>query len=319
MRAFARLAVATLLLSASTVEAADSRSEVDAAQVLFEDGKAAIRAGKLEEGCAKLVASHKLDPSGGTVLHAADCHEKLGRLGTAWSEYGEALTLAVRDKRTDREAVARAKITELGPRIGTLTVVVAAQARSVDSYRLTLDGNALPPSAWNTPLPVDAGKHLIEASAEGRVAARREVDAVDGSAARIDAPLLVAIEPAKVVAPAPSAEPTHKLSGQRIAAIAVASSGLLGVGIGAAFGIRAMAIGDQSGSTGCIDASPREQCPQAAANDQSSARSSGTISTVAFVAGSALLAGGAVLWWTAPRQRLQVAVGHQAVWFKGEF
>lgn len=251
------------------------------------------------------------------MLHAADCHEKLGRLGTAWSEYSEALTLAVRDRRADREAVARAKIAELGPRIGKLTVTVGAEARSAKGYRVTLDGNEVAPSAWNTPLPTDAGKHALEASAEGRLTARREVVTVDGAAARIDSPTLVAIAPVSTAPPI--AEPSRKLPGQRIAAIAVAGSGLVGVGIGAAFGIRALAIGDQSGSPGCIDAAPRERCPQPRADDQAAARSSGTVSTVAFVAGAALLAGGAFLWWTAPRQHLQVSIGHQAVWMKGEF
>ena len=75
--------------------------------------------------------------------------------------------------------------------------------------------------------------------------------------------------------------------------------GGVGLVLGTIFGIRALSIGDQSDL--CKLGPQGNGCPTTAVDDQNTARSSGTISTIGFVAGGVLAAGGAVLFFTAPK------------------
>src|SRR5688572_27163245 len=69
---------------------AHAQSSEARAQVLFDEAKSEAKRGNLAAACEKFVASHKLDPAGGTILHVADCHENEGKLASAWAEYNEA-------------------------------------------------------------------------------------------------------------------------------------------------------------------------------------------------------------------------------------
>lgn len=137
------------------------------AQSLFEDGRRLMAAGDFESACPKLAESQTLDPSGGTLLNLAVCHEKQGRLATAWSDYKEALSIARRDNRTDRFEVAREHLATLEPQLPSLTIRVA---RAKPEQQVLLDGAAVRAAAWGTPIAVDPGPHRLESSAAGHAA-----------------------------------------------------------------------------------------------------------------------------------------------------
>jgi hypothetical protein len=97
------------------------------------------------------------------------------------------------------------------------------------------------------------------------------------------------------------AEPESSgLGTQRILALVVGGVGLVGVGAGAIFGLKAKSTW----------ADAEERCPEARCNTAADleldddARSSAMVSTVAFAAGGAALAGGVVLWLTAPSAKV---------------
>ena len=69
---------------------------------------------KYAEACAKFTKSQQLDPSAGTFINLALCHESEGKVATAWAEFNEALSQAVKDGRADREQAARDHIGALG-------------------------------------------------------------------------------------------------------------------------------------------------------------------------------------------------------------
>src|SRR5690242_5233362 len=84
-----------------------SASDRALATELFQQGRALMAEKKLDQACPKLEESMRLDPGGGTLLNLAICHEEQGKTATAWSEYAEAIALAQRDGRPDRQKLAQ--------------------------------------------------------------------------------------------------------------------------------------------------------------------------------------------------------------------
>ena len=136
------------------------------AQQLFDDGRALIEAKRYAEACTKFAESQRLDPGGGTLLNLAVCHELEGKTATAWSEFRDALGQAVKDERKDREDIARAHIADLAGRLTRIVVHVPEGVATRDP-EINLDRSKLPPTAWNTPIPVDPGEHRVTVSAAG--------------------------------------------------------------------------------------------------------------------------------------------------------
>lgn len=136
------------------------------AQSLFDDGRTLLEAGRFAEACPKFAESQRLDPGGGTLLNLALCHELEGRTATAWSEFRDALSIAIRDDRKDRQELATSHITALAPKLTRLTVVVPEVIATRDP-EVTLDRSRLPPAAWNTAIPIDPGEHRIVVVAAG--------------------------------------------------------------------------------------------------------------------------------------------------------
>ena len=167
----ARAAHVTLLLALLSIarhSAAEPRTEDKAlATVLFQEGRARMAEGRVPEACSKFEESQRLDPSGGTLLNLALCHEKDARLAQAWSEFGEAIAEARRDQRPDREAAAKEHVLELEPRLSRLTVLVPEAARIV-GLRIELDGRELAEASWSLAIPIDGAEHAIRATAPGR-------------------------------------------------------------------------------------------------------------------------------------------------------
>src|SRR6187402_592492 len=122
------LVIAAAICAVSSLErmalAADPQ-EQQLAQALFDEGRRLMDAKRYGDACPKLAESQRLDPGGGTLLNLAICHENEGRLATAWTEFNEALGVARREGRTDREQEATDHAQRLERLLPRLTVVVA--------------------------------------------------------------------------------------------------------------------------------------------------------------------------------------------------
>src|SRR5262245_8861552 len=103
---------------AITAKWAEAGSDTDriAAETLFVEGRKLVEEGSVEAGCAKLAESQTLDPAVGTLVNLADCHERLGRLATAWREFREAAALAARKSDARREELAMSRAERIEPR-----------------------------------------------------------------------------------------------------------------------------------------------------------------------------------------------------------
>lgn len=178
-----------------TVARADgTATDRQIAQQLFDDGRALMEAGRHAEACPKFADSQRLDPGGGTLLNLALCHELEGKTATAWTELREALSVAGRDDRKDRQELAAAHIAALTPKLIRLTVAVPEGVAAL-APEITLDKSRLPAEAWNTAIPVDPGEHRIAVipSAQRAGLSRWETSIATleaGQSYRVDVPAL---------------------------------------------------------------------------------------------------------------------------------
>lgn len=165
--------LATCLALASTSHA-QSGTKTALAEGLYRQARDLMAAGKLDEACPKFAESHRLDPATGTLLNLAACHERQGKLATAWLEYSDVIASARRDGRQDRVDYATERVAALEPRLSRLTLVLAA-GDDDPSLLLELDGASFGRAAIGAPTPVDPGKHTVRASAPGKKPWQQEI------------------------------------------------------------------------------------------------------------------------------------------------
>ncbi len=299
----AALALALGVLGLAGVARAEPTAEERTlAETLFREGKKLMDERRFGDACPKLAESQTLDPGGGTLLNLALCHEGEGRTATAWSELREALAIARRDGRRDREALAEARLAVIEPLLVRATIVV--EAPDTEGLAVRRNGALVPRAAWGTPVPIDPGKHAIEASAPGRRAHAVElVVEQPGSSPTIAIPALASAPAAASLprsesnppnsAPAPTAPPEGD-STQRLAGQALTWSGLaLGV-IGAVAGV--IAIERKAAS----DAACEGGCTQEGVDANDAASAASIVANVGLGGGLVLGGVGVVLWLSAP-------------------
>lgn len=271
------------------------------AEQLFKEGRAAAEAKRYDEACPKFAASQKADPAIGTLLNLADCYEKNNQLASAWTTFLEAVSFATRINRPDRRQTAQERADKLEPRLVKLTIL--ARASGID---VKFDGA---PAVLGTAFPVDPGKHTIEATAKGKKPFTTTVDISDKSKnPSVDIPPLEddtggPKDPGvKEVPTDPPPDTATKSTWSTQKTLAVVSWGLGGIalGAGAFYGYTTSAKWADAQGNECNTDSP-PQCTTRGVELAEQAKSAGTISTIAFVAGGLFVGGGFVLWFTAPK------------------
>lgn len=307
------LAVAQPVLAVSFLGSAAAQGRASneaAAESLFNEARALIGAGRLEEGCKKLEASQSLDPGTGTLLHLADCYEKTGRTASAWARFREAASRAARDGRADWESIARTRGDELEPKLAKLRID-AAPGQAVER-----DGDPIPAAALGSALPIDPGEHTLKATAPGKKPWTKTFTVASASTTTVTVPALADDTDAAKPSTEDGASPPSHGSAMRIVGYTMAAAGTVGVAIGVAGGISAIRLNGRSkdvcpSSGACADESAR--------SDNDDARSAATLSTIGFLAGGALLAGGLALVILAPSNqgsaRVRATAG--AMWLEG--
>ena len=221
------------------------------AQTLFNEGRALMSAKRVPEACAKFAESQRLDPATGTLLNLAACHEKAGKLATAWAEYVQAQAAARRNNRPDRVQFAGEHIAALEKRLSYLTVHVPAAARIPD-LEVALDGTELGPAAWEMAAPIDPGGHRVTATVSGRTVFGRDVMFAQPGERQVVDVVFAAPSPSPKLAPesanpapvlvgpsAPAAAESPAWWNRRGTALAIGGAGVALVAVGAVFGLRA--------------------------------------------------------------------------------
>ncbi|HEX2869869.1 MAG TPA: hypothetical protein VHP33_01410 [Polyangiaceae bacterium] len=334
-----RLALRLLPLSSSLLFAASAwaQTPVDAraaSVAALTEAKRLAAAGAAAEACAKYRESYSLDAQLDALLPLADCFEQSGKLASAYNAFRDAVDVAQRTGDA-RASVAEARAQKLRPRLSYLTVEVL-QERRLPALAVERNGFRLGSSAWGVPMPVDAGQHVVSASAYGYKSWQTTVDVQgEGAAPYVDVPMLeklpdapvalaaapvvtepaqpppAAPQPAPVVAapkqPGPaSALPAPANAGlppTRVAAIAAAGAGVLGLGLGMYFlSKKNSTLSERDGI--CPSGKGCEPGTNARLADLTEQARSQQKAQIAFMAvGGAALALGGVLWFLPKRAR----------------
>jgi hypothetical protein len=309
------LLAVSLCVVVPAVARAQTSPATSRADALFVQGKAALEAGDFSHACPKLQESYGIDPSNGTLLALALCHEGLGRTATAWRELKAAADGATKEGRADRADFARAHIAKLEPRLSTLAVVVPGDAPS--GIAVDVDGAALAQADWGKPVPIDPGHHTVGARAPGRTAWTGAVDlgierdaqtvkvgplAPEGPAAALPGAPVAAAPPANAppesaqIDAFPAAQDTTPGAWKRPAGWIAGGAGVVVLGIGAYFGASAISKSNDAKS----QCTPSLCTNGAAVNENNDAKTAATISDVTIGVGLAAVAAGAYLLLTAP-------------------
>jgi hypothetical protein len=294
-------AVAALVTSGLTTAGAAraQTSEIQAAaQKMFDDAKALMETGKYEEACALLEESQKIDPGMAAQFRLGECYEKAGRLASAWSTFVEVASAARAAAMADRERVARERAEALKPKLSYLAIKVPEVVAATPGLVIKRDGIAIGRPQWGAAVPVNSGNHAIEASAPDKKpwTSQVKVEPAPGTTT-VTVPIFL---PASAM---PNATPEHATeqgswSTQRTVALAVGGVGVVGVVLGSVFGVQAIGKNNEA-KDHCRPDDP-SLCDATGVGLLSDVETAGNVSTVAFVVGGAALAGGVVLFLTAP-------------------
>lgn len=308
------LGVVALGLTAPAVARAQTGGSDVAAQALFDEGRKLMGEKNYAAACPKLAESQRMAPSGGTLLNLAECYEKNGQTASAWAAWKDAAGRANAAGKADVEKRASDRAAALEPQLSKLTIALA-NGSDVTGLEVKLDGAAVGHATFGTPLPVDPGSHTVDANAPGKQPWQSKVDV---AAKQKDAAVTVNLIDAPVAPPPPlppggspggagtapppppppPAPPPSSWSTNKTLALVSGGLGVVGLAVGSVFGLQAQsknndALQPQNCRTSSL-------CTQNGLNLTNDAKSAATISTVSFVAGGALAAGGVVLWLTAP-------------------
>jgi hypothetical protein len=147
-----------LSLASSTIASAQSRNAQ--AETLFRQARDLMQQKKYAEACAAFESSQKLDPAATTQFSLGVCQELAQKLATAWGVFIDfERTYRATTDATAKELLpkARERAQKLEARLSKLTIV----AKATPGLAITLDGEELDSGAWNQPLPVDGGEHVV--------------------------------------------------------------------------------------------------------------------------------------------------------------
>jgi len=305
--------------------AAQTVSDKAAAEGLFDQGRAAMQEGDFTKACGLLERSQHIDPAVGTLLYLAECYEKSGRTASAWATFREAADAAMAAKDPQRARTGRERSQRLEPVLSRLTIQVAPETQHLPGLTVDRRDKPVQPALFNVAVPTDPGEYTVTASAPGyepmtltitvperagRVsitipALRKSAEPDKGGTATPPAgPPPGTVGMGKPPGPADTSGAAVNLSttpserhssSQRTMGLVVGAAGVVGVGVGTYFGLRSFSKWGDAQDCSSTSCSPADGTLLV-----DDAKNAATAANIAFGVGLVALAGGVVLYLTAP-------------------
>lgn len=220
------------------------------------------------------------------LLHAG------GKRASREGKSSIAETRALRDDCAER-------LNDLEKSIPTIVFSAKVGGADLSAVKVTMDGEALAERLDGTAVAVEPGEHTFKFEMAGQSPVTKKI-LIQQAQKDVASSSPSGRLPARRRPPVHSSTSSRReprMGTQKVLALVAGGVGVVGVGVGAIFGLQAMSKHDEAAKV-CPD-----RCATASdAKLWDDARSAGTISTVGFVVGGVGLAAGAVLWFTATRR-----------------
>jgi hypothetical protein len=160
---------------AAMAVAVPARADGPTAEQLFEEGRKLLDAHDGAGACERFQRARELAPDAlGPMLNLGLCHEMQDHLASALHWYRRAQVRASELRLAESENTAKDKKAELVARVPKLAITATPA-----TAKITVDGVA-PDRLELAHLEVDAGHHVVAATAAGMVDTRVEIDIADG-------------------------------------------------------------------------------------------------------------------------------------------
>ena len=289
------------MLMAAATGLADERAE--RADTLFREARVAMQKDDFASAYPKLIESQRLDPAPGTQLNLAQCEEKLGRFAAAFEHYQNAAKQFPQGDERIQIAQRGASVCEAF----IAKVSIKLPPHTPRGTKILCDTKEVTQSALAGPIPVDPGDHEVVVRARGHNDSRYPVSLRAGESRDLMTEIGPAfIDPgeenaARDPAPEEPEKPTDSNT-QRYVGYTAGALGVVGLGVGTAFWLKARSMNNEMVKNGCTDST----CPFGSYNQTEldtktlAARSAATTGNIAFGAGALMFAGGLALVLTAP-------------------
>jgi tetratricopeptide (TPR) repeat protein len=286
----------------------DDLTRKTAAEAAFRQGKDQIAAGNTAAACESFGKSQELDPQLGTEYNLALCFEKIGKVASAWSLYGQ---LAETDTNKGRRADAAKRAKAIAPHLMRLLVVVRGDTPNV---KLDRDGTDIT-AAIGVATPVDPGSSHLTATADGFEPWTTDIAVMgEGTTMTVEVPSLTKspeivkppdpIKPDPIIIvkqPPPPPPLVDRGPARRRLGLIIGGVGVGVLGAGAVFGVMAKSANSDAVSE-CGDINDCRGDAAAAQTLVDKARTRALISTIGFAVGGAAIATGVFLYVMAPKK-----------------
>ena len=282
-------------LFSSSVFAAPSKADQ-----LFVEGRTLLNEGDYAGACKKFEESRAIDAAASTVLNLGLCNEKQGKYIEA-AEYYRNAALALRGA---GRAEAEKHAAEAEKMIAKLTVKKSENLPA--DARVTLDGNVVRDESFGEPIPVNPGTLELVVDAQGRERVTKSVQLEAGATQEIvvEAGAELAKPDVGGVVTKPGAS---KPSPLRTAGIIVGGVGVASLIAGTVTGLVALSNAgiyrERCVKNGTVDAqgNPADACTQSGLDAGHCSDTFAMVSTITFIAGGVLAAGGLTMILIAPK------------------
>jgi hypothetical protein len=299
------------VLAAPAVTHADDIAKVAQARTAFERGAAFASEERWGDALSAFTESALLRPHATTTYNIGFCERALGRAVRARKHFALALaqdqTAKGAELTPELRAASKKYLEEVRTQIATPTIVVPPEVTITIDGRpleaadagLMLAGTRDPGPGEKVPsghfvLEIDAGAHeIVIAAPDGRNKVAHEYfPAATTKELKLDLP------------PLPPPPLVDHGRTRRVSGYILGAAGVVGVGIGAYFGLAARSTWSEA-----KDKCPsRTSCSDESVQLSTDARKEANVATVAFVAGGAAIVGGTILILTGapPSERAHV-------------
>jgi hypothetical protein len=292
-----------LVLASATPAWAGDEALADS---LFQEGQAAMKREDFKAACDAFSGSHKADPAPGTLINIGICSEKQHKYASAWSAYNGARELATQKGQTERANAAKAEAERLLPSVQKVQIAITG---TYDGLVVKRDGEVVPNEALAFPIAIDAGKHHLDVSANGKKPTAIDFEIVEGGKP-VETVAVPALEnlPAETVPPPVQDTQPPPGSNKKNLGLIVAGAGLA-VGLAS---IPFFVVGGKendkandfapNAAGSCTKSADAGQCSSGYDSHHSAASADTVVGAVFLGAGVLALGAGAYLYFTAPKE-----------------